>query len=189
MTILGISGSLREHSFNTGLLRSAQATAPDGVNITIADLSAIPLYSGDLEEDGVPAAVLAFKDEIREADALLFATPEYNYSIPGVLKNVIDWASRPHTESPFAGKPAAVMGAGGIMGTVRAQLHFRQLASALNMLLLNRPEVLIQRANEKFHSDGSVKDPDVEERVAKLLAALVEWTELLKRGVAYEVLQ
>ena len=183
--LLGISGSLRRESFNTGLLRAAQEVAPAGVEVTIADISHVPLYNEELNTDNQPPAVLAFKDAIRHADALLFAVPEYNYSIPGVLKNAIDWASRPIKTSPLNGKPAGMMGVGGMYGTVRAQMHLRQIGVATNMLLLNRPELMIQMPTGKFASDGLLTDPQLREKVKVLLESLRDWT-LRLRGVAVD---
>ena len=139
--ILGISGSLRKGSFNTAALRAAIELAPEGVTIIEADISDIPLYNEDVNAQGRPPSVERFRQQIRDADALLFVTPEYNYSVPGVLKNAIDWASRP-PEQPFAGKPAAIMGASpGVIGTARAQYHLRQIAVFLDLKVLNKPEV------------------------------------------------
>src|SRR5690606_14643975 len=139
--VLGISGSLRQHSYNTAALRAAMALAPAGMRIEAADIATIPLYNEDVRDQGWPAPVERLREQVRAADALLFVTPEYNYSVPGVLKNAIDWVSRP-PEQPFAGKPAAVMGASpGRLGTARAQYHLRQSMVFLDVRLLNRPEV------------------------------------------------
>lgn len=178
--VLGISGSLRKNSNNSGLLRAASELLPEGMSLEIYDIAAIPLYNNDLVAEGLPPSVQEFKTRIAAADALLIATPEYNYSIPGVLKNAIDWASRPPNESSFPGKPLAIMGAGGVMGTSRAQSHLRQIASGLNMLALNKPEVMVQRAWEKFDQDGNLTDESTRKQVKDLLAALQEWTLRLK---------
>ncbi len=178
--ILGLSGSLRKGSYNSGLLRAAQQVLPAGVILEIFDLASIPLYNGDVEAAGFPEPVREFKARILAADALLIATPEYNYSIPGVLKNALDWASRPLKENPFNGKPVALMGAGGQFGTARAQMHLRQVALALDLLPLNRPEVMIQRAAEKFDPDGNLTDDSIRQRIKLLLEALVEWTQRLR---------
>ncbi len=136
--ILGFSGSLRQASINSGLLRAAQTVLPVDMTLEIYDLTPIPLFCQDLVDQGnVPVPVQAFKARLAAADGLLMATPEYNYSIPGVLKNAIDWASRPVADSPLNGKPLAIMGAGGAMGTSRAQYHLRQVAVYTNMLPLN----------------------------------------------------
>lgn len=176
--ILGISGSLRRGSFNTALLRNAQAMLPEGASLEIADLSGIPLFNQD-DEHEPPEAVRALKAKIAGADALLFAVPEYNHSIPGVLKNAIDWASRPAADQPFSGKPAAVMGAGGRFGAVRAQLHFRQIAACLNMLLLPKPELMVPSAQQKFDADGALTDPEARDQLKALVDALVAWARKL----------
>ena len=177
--ILAFSGSLRKASFNTSLLREAAALLPDGVTLEIFDLSPIPLYNGDVEAAGVPEAVRQFKAKIAEADALLVACPEYNYSVTGVLKNALDWASRPAKDSPLHGKPLAMLGAGGQSGTMRAQFHLRQMLVHSNVLVLNKPEVYIQRAFEKFDAEGRLKDEALREQVRHLVAALVAWTRRL----------
>ncbi len=174
--ILGISGSLRHHSYNTGLLLAAQELAASHVQIEIADLAAIPMFNADLVAMGEPESVQIFKDQILGADAVLIATPEYNHSIPGVLKNALDWASRPRKESPLAGKPAAVIGAGGMFGTIRAQQHMVQIAVALNMHVMNRPQLLVERAWEKFSADGILADETTRQRLGDVLEALERWT-------------
>jgi chromate reductase, NAD(P)H dehydrogenase (quinone) len=179
MKILGIAGSLRKHSYNAAALRAAQQVAPAGVAIDIFDLNGIPLYDQDL--DGTPPPrVTEFKAAIRASDAILFATPEYNYSIPGVLKNAIDWASRPYGDSAWAGKPAAVMGATiGQLGTARAQYHLRQVFVFLNMPALNQPEVMITQAHTRFDKDGNLTDEPTREFIRKQVEALVAWTKRL----------
>src|SRR5215470_13926892 len=138
--VLGFAGSLRKTSFNRGLLRAAVDAAPAGMEIETFDLTPIPSYNADVEEKGLPAPVAEFKEKIRAADALLIATPEYNYSVPGLLKNAIDWASRPSNQSPLQKKPAALMGAsGGQMGTARAQLALRQSFVFTETLVLPKP--------------------------------------------------
>jgi chromate reductase len=178
--ILGIAGSLRRASVNRGLLRTASEKLPAEVALEIYDLSDIPLYNGDVEAAGTPKSVLDFKQHIGAADALLIATPEYNYSIPGVLKNAIDWASRPPASSPLSGKPVAIMGAGGGYGTVRAQTHLRNVLAAVNVQVLTRPEVLIQNARDKFDADGNLLDGESRQRVWDLLEALAVWTRRLR---------
>ncbi len=175
--ILGIAGSLRRTSYNRGLLRAAREDAPDGVDIDECDLLPIPLYNGDVEAQGDPPPVRELKEHIRAADALLIATPEYNYSIPGVLKNAIDWASRPYGDSAWSEKPAAIMGASaGTIGTARAQYHLRQVMVFLNMFPVNQPEVMIGNASERFDADGNLTDEATRERVRRLLQSLVDWT-------------
>lgn len=178
--VLGISGSLRQNSTNTGLLRAAQELLPEGMTLEIYDIRGIPLYDNDVFVQGIVESVQRFKDRISAADALLIATPEYNHSIPGVLKNALDWASRPPKESPFSGKPLAIMGAGGVMGTIRAQNHLRQIAVALNLLTLNRPEVAVARAWEKFDQNGNLLDEATRGQVRELLEALRDWTIRLR---------
>ena len=179
MHILGISGSLRQASLNSAALRACAEVLPAGVSLSIADLSAIPLYNEDVRAHGLPAAVQQLREQIRAADALVIATPEYNYSIPGVLKNAIDWASRP-PEQPFSGKPVALIGATpGGLGTSRAQYHLRQVFVYLNAHLLNQPEVFISAAPSKFDADGQLTDADTADKLGKMLAALTDWTRRL----------
>jgi chromate reductase, NAD(P)H dehydrogenase (quinone) len=178
--ILGFAGSLRRTSYNAGALRAAAELLPEGAALEIFDLAPLPLYNQDFEGELAPEPVKAFKARIAAADALLIATPEYNYSIPGVLKNAIDWASRPVATQPFSGKPTAIFGAGGRVGTARAQYHLRQIAVFTNMLVLNKPELLIQYAWEKFDGDGNLTDAATREQLAALLIALVDWTRRLR---------
>lgn len=181
MQVLAISGSLRKDSFNTRLIHAAQELAPDGMNIVMADLAPLPLYNDDVRLAGYPPAVAAFRDAIRAADALLIATPEYNYSVSGVLKNAIDWASRP-PDQPLAGKPLAIMGASnGMSGTMRAQYHLRQICVFVDLLPLNKPEVMVRNAGDKFDADGRLKDEDTRKHIRALLEALSAWTARLKR--------
>jgi chromate reductase len=161
-------------------LRSAQELLPADTSLEIFDLAPIPLYNDDLRALGFPAPVEAFRQRIAAADAVLIATPEYNHSIPGVLKNAIDWASRA-PDPPFNDKPVAMLGASsGGFGTVRAQLHLLQICASLNMLPLNRPRVLITHAREKF-VDGSLVDENTRGQLRALLEALADWTRRLKR--------
>jgi chromate reductase len=180
LSFLGISGSLRTGSLNTALLRVAVALVPEGVTLKIADIADIPLYHGDVETEGLPAAVQALRAQIKAADALVFATPEYNYSIPGVLKNAIDWASRP-PEHPFAGKPIAIMGASpGALGSARAQYHLRQMFIFMDGKLLNKPEIMVAGAIGKFDAQGNLTDEPTRQIVAAQLAALKAWTLQLR---------
>jgi chromate reductase, NAD(P)H dehydrogenase (quinone) len=177
--LLGFAGSLRSGSYNKALLRSALDLLPQGVCLETFDLEGIPLFNQDLEMD-LPKTVMAFKQKIREADGLLIATPEYNYSIPGVLKNAIDWASRPYGDNVFDGKPVAIMGASiGLLGTGRAQYHLRQTFVFLNMLPLNRPEVMIPFAQDKFDPEGRLKDEKTREKIKGLVEGLVAWVKRL----------
>ena len=182
LTILGIAGSLRQSSFNRAALRAAQQLTPDNARLEIFDLAGIPPFNQDEEADP-PARVVEFKRAIRAADAILIVTPEYNYSIPGVLKNAIDWASRPHGDSAWEGKPVALMGASvGAMGSSRAQYHLRQVFVFLNMYPLNRPEVMISNAAQRFDDKGNLKDEDTRNVIRKLLEALVAWTKHHEAG-------
>jgi chromate reductase len=179
--VLGVAGSLRKDSLNKSLLRAAVELQPDNMEIEIFDISEIPLYNEDVQAKGDPEPVKQFKKKIAEADGLLIVTPEYNYSIPGVLKNAVDWASRPAADSPLNGKPMAMMGAGGRMGTVRAQAHLRQVAVFTNMLAMNKPEVLVAAAREKFDKDGKLTDERTKAQVKNLLDAFVEWITRLNK--------
>jgi chromate reductase len=182
MRVLGIAGSLRKASFNRALLRAAQELAPKEMDITVFDLAPIPPYNEDVEKQGDPGPVAALKDAIRAADALLFASPEYNYGIPGVLKNAIDWASRPPGKSPLNGKPAAIMGASqGTGGTIRMQMALRQTFLFTETYALVKPEVLVARAQDKFDAEGRLTDEKTREFVGKLLAALVPWAQRFPR--------
>ena len=181
MKVLGIVGSLRQGSYNKLTLRAALELKPAGMEIESADIAPLPPYNEDLREQGFPAAAQELREKIRAADALLFVTPEYNYSVPGVLKNAIDWASRP-PDQPFNDKPVAIMGAsGGILGTARAQYHLRQICVFLNMHLLNKPEVMIAQAQNKFDASGRLSDETARKLIADLLVNLAAWTERLKR--------
>lgn len=173
--ILGFSGSLRKVSSNSGLLRAATQLLPEGMSLEVFDLSPIPLYNSDLAGPGELVAVRAFKERIAASDGLLIVTPEYNYSVSGVLKNAIDWASRPPADSPLKGKPLAMMGAGGVMGTLRAQIHLRQILQFNGTLPLQKPEVYVSRAWEKFDPQGNLIDEDTKKQVRALLEALDAW--------------
>ncbi len=178
--ILGFAGSLRKGSFNRALINAALELAPEGAELKIFDLDGIPLYNQD-NEGRPPERVVAFKEAIRNADALLIATPEYNYSIPGVLKNAIDWASRPDDDNVFRGKPVAIMSAsGGMIGGARAQYHLRQAFVFLDMHPVNKPEVIVPMAQEKIDKDGKVTDAHTREKIKELLEALVAWTARLE---------
>ena len=178
--ILGISGSLREGSYNTQLLRAAAELAPEGVQLTIFDgLREIPPYDEDDRLRGEPAPVIHLKNAIREADALLIATPEYNHGVPGVLKNAIDWASRPVPENPFVDKPTAIMGASaGPMGTVRAQGQLREVLGVATPIV-HTPEVLVANAPSRFDEGGRLRDEPTRQFVATLVQRLVDWADTL----------
>ena len=174
--ILGIAGSLRRESYNRAALRAATELVPEGATIGTFELDGIPGFNQD-EEQNPPAKVTELKRRIREADAILFVTPEYNYSVPGVLKNAIDWASRPYGDSAWSGKPAAIMGASiGMIGTARAQYHLRQMMVFLNMFPVNQPEVMIGNASERFDASGNLTDDTTKDFIRQLLQNLVEWT-------------
>jgi chromate reductase len=178
--VLGISGSLRKHSFNTAILRAAIELAPEGMTVEVGEIGEIPLYDDDVHARGLPPPVAKLREQVATADAILIVTPEYNYSIPGVLKNAIDWLSRP-PKQPFAHKPLAIMGAsGGPSGTVRAQYHLRQIAVALDMHPLNRPEVFVRSAAERINADGIVTDESTRKAIADQLVALAAWTKQLR---------
>ncbi len=183
LTILGIAGSLRKDSYNRAALRAAQQLAPADAQVEVFELDGIPPFSEDIEREP-PAKVTEFKEKIRAADAILFVTPEYNYSIPGVLKNAIDWASRPYGDSAWEGKPAAVMGASvGILGTARAQYHLRQVFVFLDIHAINRPEVMISNASQRFDEQGNLTDEKTKELIGQLLKNLSDWTRQLKAQV------
>ncbi len=180
MKILGIAGSLRQASYNRAALRAAQELAPEGSIIEVFDLAGIPPYNQD-EEMKPPARVAELKAAARVADAILLVTPEYNYSIPGVLKNAIDWASRPYGDSAWEGKPVAIMGASvGQLGSARAQYHLRQCFVFLNMRAVNRPEVMIANASEKFDAQGKLTDENARRLIRQLLEALLALANKLK---------
>lgn len=174
LNILGIVGSLRKASYNRSALKAAQGLVPDGAVLELIELHDIPVFNQDAEMT-LPAGVFELKRKILAADAILFATPEYNYSVSGVLKNAIDWASRPSGESAWQGKPAAIMGASaGSLGTARAQYHLRQILVALNMPVVNQPEVMIGNAAQRIAPDGSLTDEAARQLIQKLLVALVQ---------------
>ncbi len=180
VNILGFAGSLRKGSYNKALLRAALELVPKGAKLETFDLEGIPPFNQDLENQP-PEKVKEFKAKIRAADAILIATPEYNYSIPGVLKNAIDCASRPYGDNAFEHKPVAIMGASpGMMGTARAQYHLRQCFVFLTCFALNQPEVMIPFAQGKIDRDGKVTDQKIREKIRELLESLVAWTKRLK---------
>ena len=179
--ILGIAGSLRRQSYNRSVLKAAIDLVPDGATIETFELDGFPGFNQD-DEASPPEKVIEFKRKIREADAILFVTPEYNYSVPGVLKNAIDWASRPYGDSAWDGKPAAIMGASiGAIGTARAQYHLRQIMVFLNMFPVNQPEVMIGNAASRFDEDGNLTDETTKKFISQLLEKLVEWTRDISR--------
>jgi chromate reductase len=178
--ILAFAGSLRKESYNKALVRAAVELAPEKVAVEVFDLEGIPLFNND-NVNSAPAIVVEFKKKIRNADALLISTPEYNYSIPGVLKNAIDWASRPPKGNPLDDKPIAIMSAStGKLGGARAQYHLRQTFVFLNMHAINRPEVIVSNAAENVDSDGKLTNEQTRTLIRQLLEALVAWTNKLK---------
>lgn len=177
MHILGISGSLRRGSYNTAALRAAKELAPTGMTIDIFDIAPIPFYNEDVKAEGFPPPVAELRQRVKEADGVLLVTPEYNYSASGVLKNTIDWVSRP-PEPPFDGKSIAIMGAsGGLLGTARAQYHLRQMFVFMNGHILNRPEVMITQAQNKFDAEGKLVDQPTRDMVKSLLVAFQAWVK------------
>jgi chromate reductase len=180
--ILGFAGSVRKGSYNKAILREAKNSAPAGLEIEIFDLEGIPPYNQDLDHD-MPARVREFKEKIRKADAILIATPEYNYSMPGVLKNAIDWASRPPGDNSFDGKPAAIMSASiGMIAGARAQYHLRQTFVYINVYPLNKPEVMVPYAQNLIDKHGNVTDAHTREKIKELVESLAEWTRRLRCG-------
>lgn len=180
--ILGIVGSLRKGSYNRMALKTAQESMPEGSTLHLFDLHEIPIFNQD-DEQSPPASVLELKRWIRTADAILFCTPEYNYSVPGGLKNAIDWASRPYGDSAWLGKPAAIMGASiGNFGSARAQYHLRQILVGLDMPLVNQPEVMIANAAQRFDATGRLTDEPTREQIRKLLDALLRLIRINRPG-------
>jgi chromate reductase len=181
ISILGICGSLRQGSYNMATLRAAVAARPAGMTITIADISTIPLYNEDVRQQGFPAPVETLRQQIAGADALLIACPEYNYSMTGVLKNAIDWASRP-PDQPFAGKPLAIIGAAaGMAGSARAQYDLRRSSVFLDMHVINKPEILIGQAQTKFDAKGNLTDEVARNLLRDLMANLANWARQFGR--------
>jgi chromate reductase len=179
--VLGFAGSLRAKSLNRSLLRAATQLVPDSMQIEVFDLSVVPLYNGDVEEAGEPAGVIAFKDAIRRSDAALLVTPEYNHGVPGVMKNAVDWASRPPSSAPLARKPVGIIGASpGITGTARGQSQLRQAFEFTNSYCMPQPEVLVFRAHEKFDSDGELTDAMTITLLKKYLLAFADWALLFR---------
>jgi chromate reductase, NAD(P)H dehydrogenase (quinone) len=180
--IAGISGSLRQGSYNTAALKAAIALALEGMVIEPVSIGDLPLYDEDLRQAGYPPAVEALRAALAAADAILIVTPEYNYSVPGVLKNAIDWASRPPNQ-PFEDKPVAIMGASpGLLGTARAQYHLRQMLVFLNAHPINKPEVMITQCASKFDEAGNLTDEPTRDFIRKMLGSLAAWTQRLKQA-------
>jgi chromate reductase len=181
LVILGFAGSLRKGSYNKALLRAATELLPKEASLEIFDLEGIPPFNQELESS-MPARVKEFKAKIRAADAILIATPEHNYSVPGVLKNAIDWASRPYGDNSFEGKPAAIMSAStGMLGGARAQYHLRQIFVFLDMHPINKPEAIVTFAGQKIDEQGKLTDETTRKVIKTLLEALVAWTKRLEQ--------
>jgi len=181
LSAAAFSGSLRKGSFNSMLLRAAVELAPADLRIEILDVSAIPLYDMDVELAGFPAPVQRMRDAIRSADGVLVATPEHNYTLAGVTKTVIEWASRPPSDSSLDGKPVAVMGATtGGFGTVRAQAHFRDMAPETGYFVMQDPEMRVARAREKFDASGRLSDPATRDDLREFLVAFAAWIRRMR---------
>jgi chromate reductase len=179
LKILGFAGSLRKGSYNKAILRAAVELLPKDATLEIFDLEGIPPFNQDLEKR-MPLKVREFKAKIKAADAILIASPEYNYSVSGVLKNAIDWASRPYGGNAFKGKPVAVMSASiGMLGGARAQYHLRQSFVFLDMYPVNKPEVMVTYAGDKVDNAGRLKDEESKKLIRQLLESLVAWTRKL----------
>lgn len=181
LDVLAISGSLRSGSFNTKLLRAAEAMAPESIKIEIITPRGIPLYDGDVEQnDGIPAMVEELKERIRAADGIIISTPEYNFSIPGVLKNMIDWLSRGERQ-PFNGKHIGIMGAStGPLGTARSQYHLRTSLQGLYGVVMPRPEIFVAHAREKFSDDGTLTDEATKKVIGIWFKHFEPWVQLGK---------
>ncbi len=177
LSILGICGSLRQDSYNKAVLRTIQSLLPESISFTAAEIGDIPLYNGDVETQGFPPSVVTFKEHIAQANGVIIVTPEYNRSIPGGLKNAIDWASRPDTApTVFAGKPFAITGASdGGFGTVRAQLHLREILSQLGGFVLPKPEVYISKVDTLPVENGLLTDPHTNENLQNLISTFIMW--------------
>lgn len=179
MKVLGIAGSLRQKSYNRGLLRAAGKIAPEGMEIEAFDLEPVPLYNQDVEDKATPEAVEELKAKMRGADGLLLVSPEYNHGTSGVMKNAIDWASR--QPSAFDGKPVAVTGVStGGWGSVRAQMQLKLLLPKLNTFIMPKPELAVANAGEKFDENGNLTDERTKEKLAEFLAAFGDWVRRLR---------
>ena len=183
LKILGISGSIRTGSYNTAILNNIKRIAKEKreLEIEIFDIKNIPVFNPD-DEKIPPQIVIEFKNKIRESDAIIFVSPEYNYSVPGVLKNAIDWATRPYGDNSFEGKAAAIVGASpGMIGTARMQYQLRQIMVFCNMHPINKPEMMINNVHEKIDKEGNLKDTKTEEKIIEMIDSLVNWTVQLKK--------
>ena len=180
--VLAFAGSLRQDSYNKALLRVAQENLPSGMTMEIFDLAPLPFFNADVERIATPDPVLAFRERMKAADALLISTPEYNYSIPAVLKNALDWASRrgPDAQAPLDDLPVAIMGAGGRFGTIRAQDHLRDILLHNRNFVVPSPQVMIATAYKEFADDGTLTNERYQQQIAQLLSNLQQWTVRLK---------
>jgi len=181
LKVVGIAGSLRQQSFNRALLRAARELAPERLDIEIHDLLEIPLFNEDVESAGTPSAVLRLREAIGAADGLLISTPEYNHGVPGVLKNAIDWLSRPPRAAVLAGKPTALVGASvGMTGSARGQSQLRQSFVFTDTPAMLQPEILVARAREKFDAEGRLIDESTQRYLRRFLDSFVVWIERLR---------
>jgi chromate reductase len=177
INVVAFAGSLRRASYNRGLTRAAVAVAPAGIAIDVIDLGVLPLYNQDVEDAGEPLPVVAFKRSIAQSDAMLVATPEYNHGVSGVLKNAIDWASRPRATSPLTDKPVGIMGASPGSGmTARAQAQLRETFVFTSACVMPQPELLVSAAAHRFDDDGNVIDEELRRSIGDLVEALRAWT-------------
>lgn len=182
LRVLAISGSLRRASFNTGLLRAAQEVAPDGMEITIFDIRDLPFYDGDIEAAGDPEPVQALESAVRDHDAVLFATPEYNWGTSGVLKNAIDWASRDREQGSLMGKPGTIIGAGGRSGTARAQMQLHETLAEAGTIVMVKPGLMVAAfAPQTFDQDGNLVDQQTRELLQSHLEEFATWIMRLVR--------
>jgi chromate reductase len=175
--VLGVVGSLRAASYNGRLLAAAIELAPPELSITPHSLGDVPLYNADIQAQGEPPAIVALRAAVHDAGAMLIASPEYNFGAPGVLKNAIDWISRPPATSPLARKPVAIMGASqGVSGTMRMQLELRLTLQSVGTYTMPKPEIVVTHCKDKFDAEGRLTDANTREHLARFLAAFVEWT-------------
>ena len=183
LRIVGIAGSLRKESYNRALLRAARELAPQSMIIESFDLAAVPLYNGDIEAQGDPPAVAALKQTVGAADGVLFVTPEYNHGVPAVMKNAVDWTSRPPGGAALAEKPVGIIGASpGITGTARGQSQLRQAFEFTNSFCMPQPELLVFKAHEKFDANGDLIDGPTAERLATYLVKFGHWVRRFAPG-------
>jgi chromate reductase len=188
LSILGIAGSLRNGSYNKMLLNAAAGLLPEGAVLEKFDLEGIPVFNADLE-NSLPGRVTELKAKIAAADAVLIVTPEYNYSVPGVLKNAVDWASRPYGSNSFEKKPVAIMSASpGMFGGARAQYHLRQTLISIGAFAMVKPEVFVAQVNNKFGPDGKLADADTEKHVMSFLESFARWTRAISSAAESKLL-